>query len=338
MMRDYKSMTLLELEEQMQGYPKYRASQLFDWLLKGANSFSEMTNLPDNFKNKLTENGYISSTKIHKKYISNIDGTVKYLYSLSDGNIIEAVLMKYEHGYSICISTQVGCRMGCEFCASTKNGFQRNLTAGEMLSQIWTAARDTGVRISNVVLMGIGEPLDNYDNVLKFLELVSNEKGLSIGMRHISISTCGLVPEINNLAKTGKQITLSISLHAPTDEIRAKIMPIAKKYTIHELLSACKSYIKQTNRRISFEYALIENINDSEDHAEKLSVLLKGMLCHVNLIPVNKIDESGCKTPDMKSVRAFYNILSKNKINTTIRRTLGADINASCGQLRNLGN
>lgn len=317
------------------GEQKFRAKQLYSWLHKsGAQSFDEMSNLPRSVKDRLCENYYISTCEIEKKLVSKLDGTVKYLYRLHDGEYIESVVMKYRHGFSICVSTQVGCAMGCKFCASTKNGKRRNLTAGEILNQIYVSQRDLSVRISNIVLMGMGEPLDNFDNVTRFLRMVSNENGINIGMRHISLSTCGLVDKIYELQKLGLQLTLSVSLHAPTDEIRSSMMPVNRRWNIAQLLTACKSYIASTGRRISFEYSVVAGVNDSDECANKLCGLLHGMLCHVNLIPVNTIKEGGFIRPDMSKIKRFESILLSNGINTTVRRTLGADISASCGQLR----
>ena len=333
---DIKSMTVPELEEMLKGMgqPKFRAKQLFSWLQKGAESFDDMTNIPKGLRDSLKECCYIATTKIVKRYESEIDGTVKYVFSLYDGEYIESVFMKYEHGYTVCISTQVGCRMGCKFCASGIGGLVRNLTASEMLSQIMTAAKDNGVRISNVVMMGMGEPLDNFQNSVRFLELVSCEEGLGIGMRHISLSTSGVVTGIEKLKEYNLPITLSISLHAPTDEIRSSMMPVNKKWNIAELLKACREYQKVTTRRISFEYALIEGVNDTKECAQKLAEILKGIMCHINLIPANPVKENSFKKPDKNRILAFKNQMESLSVNTTVRRTLGADIDASCGQLR----
>lgn len=315
--------------------PKYKASQIYNWLhVKNVNSFSEMTNISAKDVYVLEEYFYIISLKIAKRLVSKIDNTVKYLYMLSDGNCIESVLMKYKHGYSVCVSTQVGCKMGCTFCASTIAGFVRNLTPSEILEQVYNANRDCDTHISNIVLMGIGEPLDNYDNVLKFLSMISNDKGLNISLRHVSLSTSGVVDRIYDLAKLKLGLTLSVSLHAPNDEIRSRSMPVNKKWNIDELLKACNYYAKQTGRRISFEYALISGLNDSKSDALELASRLKGMLCHVNLIPVNEVKETGYKASDRNKTQAFMNTLLSRGINTTVRRTLGADIDAACGQLR----
>lgn len=316
------------------GQPKFRALQLFKWLQSGVDGFDEMTNIPISLRNKLDEISYIATVKALRKYVSQIDGTVKYVYELYDGELIESVLMKYEHGYTVCISTQVGCRMGCKFCASGIYGLTRNLTASEMLAQITYAQRDNGIRVSNVVMMGMGEPLDNFDNSIAFLKLVSDDNGLNIGLRHISLSTSGVVSGIKRLAEHNLPITLSISLHAPNDEIRNSTMPVNKKWNIEALLNACREYQKVTTRRISFEYALIEGVNDSDDNAKELAHRLKGIMCHVNLIPANPVKTNTFKKPDRKSIIAFQKKLESCGLTATIRRTLGADIDASCGQLK----
>jgi len=316
------------------GEQPFRSKQVINWIYKGVTSFDEMKNVSVKTKENLANHFYIGIPTIVRKLVSTIDGTIKYLMKLHDGNIIECVLMKYKHGNSICISSQVGCRMGCKFCASTIGGRVRDLDSGEMLGQIIAVSKDINERISNVVMMGSGEPLDNYNNVLKFLIECGKEYGLNIGARHITLSTCGIVPEILELGDKGFQITLAISLHASNDEIRRKSMPIANKYSIEEVIKACNTYISKTKRRVTFEYALIEGLNDEEKHAEELANLLKGMLCHVNLIPVNEVKESGYKKPDKKRIDRFKSILEKNKIETTVRREMGADINAACGQLR----
>lgn len=333
---DIKSLYPEELKEFVLGIgePAFRSVQIFDWLHKGCSSFDEMTNLSKSLRDKLSEVAYVANVEIARKLVSEVDGTVKYLYRLNDGELIESVLMKYHHGYTVCASTQVGCRMGCKFCASGINGLARNLTASEILSQITMAAMDNGIRVSNVVLMGMGEPLDNFDNTIRFLKLVSNEKGLNIGLRHISVSTSGLVDKIYKLSEYNLPVTLSVSLHNPFDEQRSEIMPVNKKWNVEALMKACKYYLSVTGRRISFEYALIDGVNDSPKHAEELSKLLKGMLSHVNLIPANPVIENNFKRPDTKRINAFKVRLESLGINATIRRTLGADINASCGQLR----
>lgn len=314
--------------------PKFRAKQIFKWLQSGVETFDEMTDIPLLLRQELDEKTYIANVKIVKRLKSQIDGTVKYVFSLFDGEYIESVFMKYEHGYTVCISTQVGCRMGCSFCASGLNGLTRSLTASEMLSQIMTAGKDNNVRISNVVMMGMGEPLDNFNNSIRFLELVSCEEGLGIGMRHISLSTSGVVTGIEKLKDYNFPITLSVSLHAPNDLIRTKMMPVNKKWNIQKLLKACKDYQKVTGRRISFEYALIDGVNDSKECALELAHILKGIMCHVNLIPANPVKENSFKKPDKIKIFKFQKQLADLGINATVRRTLGADIDASCGQLR----
>ncbi|MBE6797670.1 MAG: 23S rRNA (adenine(2503)-C(2))-methyltransferase RlmN [Ruminococcaceae bacterium] len=333
---DIKSMQIPEIKELLKqfGEPSYRAEQIFKWLSSGVESFDEMTNLSKSLRQKLDENCYIASVKIEKRLCSAIDGTVKYLYRLHDGEFIESVFMKYKHGYTVCISTQVGCRMGCSFCASGLDGLFRNLTASEMLSQVMMAGKDNGVRISNVVMMGMGEPLDNFDNSVKFLKLVSDENGLNIGLRHISLSTSGVVSGIYKLAEYNMPITLSISLHAPNDEIRSAMMKVNKKWNIEELLKACRDYQKVTGRRISFEYAMINGVNDSIKHADELAARIKGIMSHVNLIPVNPVKENDYQKANDKAIKAFIDRLEGRGVVATVRRTLGADINASCGQLR----
>lgn len=333
---DIKSLNLTELEELMLdlGEPKFRAQQLFKWLQGGVSDFSEMTNMPASLREKLAEQCYIADVKIIRRLESKIDGTVKYLYELFDGETIESVLMKYEHGYSLCISTQVGCRMGCSFCASGLNGLIRHLTPSEMLAQITAAQKDNNIRISNIVMMGMGEPLDNFENSVKFLQLVSCEKGLNIGLRHISLSTSGVVSGIERLREYNFPITLSVSLHAPTDDIRSSMMRVNKKWNIDSLLKACRDYQRVTTRRISFEYALIEDVNDSKECADTLAKKLRGIMCHVNLIPANPVKENSFKKPNKNKILKFQQWLTDRGINATVRRTLGADIDASCGQLR----
>lgn len=329
-------LNIVELKEWMKnsGESKFRAKQVLDWIYKGIWKFEDMSNISGSTKQKLQSNFCIRIPELISEYKSKQNDTIKYLFALEDGNLIECVVMKYKHGNSICISTQVGCRMGCEFCASTIGGLIRNLTPGEMLSQIMKAQELISERISNVVLMGSGEPFDNFDNVMKFLDIVNSEDGLNIGQRHITISTCGIVPKIIEFANINIQTTLAISLHAATDEIRMKSMPIANKYSISEIIEACKYYIRKTNRRITFEYALVMDVNDSRLDAEKLSLLLKGMLCHVNLIPINEIKENKFKRSLNENVAEFKRVLDNNNIQTTIRREMGLDINAACGQLR----
>lgn len=333
---DIKSMTLSELTKFVteNNYPKFRAKQIYGWLCKSITKFDEMKNIPSDLKLFLKTSCYISVANIEKKLVSRYDKTVKYLFSFNDGQCVESVVMRYKHGYSICISTQVGCKMGCTFCATGKSGFSRNLTPSEMLNQIESAQQDLGVRISNVVLMGMGEPLDNFDNVVKFLNLVSSGEGLNIGMRHITLSTCGIVPKIYELAKLHMGITLAVSLHAPNDDLRQRTMPIARKYSMDELLHACREYFKITGRRVTFEYSMISNVNDSDENARELANRLSGMGCHVNLIPVNSVEGTGYIKSNIKRQQAFINILASKNIEATVRRTLGSDINASCGQLK----
>lgn len=334
---DLKSMTYEELEAYLKGkgQPRFRAGQLFGWMhQKQAASFDEMTNLPKSLLAELGREGFMTRLTVEKKLVSALDGTVKFLYGLPDGEHVETVVMRYEHGLSICVSTQVGCRMGCRFCASTKAGFVRNLEPSEMLEQIYASQRELGERISSVVLMGIGEPLDNYGNVLRFLSLLSDERGNQLSLRHVSLSTCGLVDRIRQLQELRLGLTLSISLHAPNDGLRKQTMPVANRYPMEELLAACREYAQATGRRVSFEYALIEGVNDSAECAAELAAKLKGMLCHVNLIPVNEIAETEYRRSGKQRVYAFQQELLKRGINATVRRTLGADINAACGQLR----
>jgi len=331
-----KDLTLSELEKLLDdmGEKKFRAKQIFKWLSLGIESFDEMTDISKDLRKKLYDVSFISKMEIERKLVSKIDKTTKYLFKLSDGNMVEAVVMYYKHGITICISSQVGCRMGCKFCASTIGGLVRNLSAGEILDEVIFAQKDIGERISNIVMMGIGEPLDNFDNVIKFLENVNNPLGLNIGYRHISLSTCGIVKNIVELEKLNIPITLSISLHAPTDDLRGEIMPVNNAYNVDTLIDACKRYVEKTNRRISFEYTMIKGVNDSENIARILAKKLKGMLCHVNLIPVNEVDETHFKKSDTKQIEKFIAVLEKSGITTTVRRKLGSDINASCGQLR----
>lgn len=312
----------------------FRAKQVFDWIYKNLWKFEDMKNIPKPLKDKLTNEFYIGVPEIVEVYRSPSDNTEKFLLKYRDNNIIECVLMRYNHGNSICVSTQVGCKMGCKFCASTLGGVVRNLTSGEILSQIMAVQKETGERVSNVVLMGSGEPLDNFENVIKFIELVNAEWGLNIGQRHITLSTCGIVPKIIELADKDFQITLAISLHAPNDTVRKSMMPIAYKYTIEELLKACSYYIEKTNRRITYEYALVNSVNDSVDQAKELGSLLKGTLCHVNLIPVNEVRENSFKKSPSDNIKNFFNTLKSYGVETTIRREMGSDINAACGQLR----
>lgn len=336
MLTDIKSMNLIELTAYLtdNGFEKFRAKQVLTWIKQDARSFDEMTNIPAKLREFLKKNTYLAKAQIIRVQRSKIDDTIKYLYQLYDGEYVEGVLMRYHHGLSVCISTQVGCKMACTFCATGKSGFSRSLTASEMIAQIRSAELDVGERISNVVLMGMGEPFDNYDNVIRFLKLVSSEDSLHIGMRHITISTCGIVPRMRDFADLQLQCGLSVSLHAPDDEARSRTMPINRRYPIAEVIAASKYYVDKTNRRISFEYALISGENDSDNHARSLSELLSGMLCHVNLIPVNNVTGAGYQKSTLKRQNAFVNILAQAGINATVRRTLGSDIDASCGQLK----
>lgn len=340
--KDIGILNLDELKDEMKtlGAPAFRAGQIFSWLhAKYVGSFDEMSNISKDFRKILDENYEIRRPEILKELISQKDGTRKYLFKLNDGNIIESVLMKYEHGNSVCISSQVGCRMGCGFCASTLNGLERNLTFYEMAGQIYTIAAHTGEKISNVVIMGSGEPLDNYDNLKSFIELISDKNGMNLGRRNITVSTCGIVPKIYELANEGYAITLAISLHSPTDELRRQIMPIAKKYSIKQLMDAAVYYYKKTGRRITFEYTLIKDFNDSERCAMELVDLILGLkknnvMCHVNLIPVNAVKERNFEHSKPPFILNFKKLLERYQINVTIRREMGSDINAACGQLR----
>lgn len=333
MLKNIKDLTLEELTEYFKGIsqPAFKAKQCFKWLSAGVTDFSEMTDISKELRKTLADDFFISVPEISRKQVSK-DKTVKYLFKNTDGTYIETVVMTYKHGISACLSTQVGCNMGCKFCASTIGGKERNLTAGEILDQIIFASKDMGQRISHVVLMGMGEPLDNYDEVIHFLKNVTNPIGLNLSYRHISLSTCGLVPKIEMLMKEKMPITLSVSLHAPTDEKRNQIMPVNKKYNINVLMDSLKKYVDYTGRRISFEYTLIKGFNDSFEDAKKLAGLLKGMLAHVNLIPVNEVTETGFKKPE--NVNRFKNWLIDMNVNATVRRELGSDIDAACGQLR----
>lgn len=333
-------MTLSELSAdfEKQGLKKFRSGQVYSWLhTKNAKSFEEMTNLPKDLREKLSDSYEIKNCEIERKLVSKLDGTVKYLFRLNDGEFVESVLMKYKYGYTVCVSSQVGCNMKCSFCASTIDGCVRSLSPSEILSQVYEIERDnsdTGLRVSHIVMMGMGEPLENYENVLKFLELITDENGKNISARHISVSTCGIVPKIYDLIEKHPQFTLSVSLHAPNDEIRSRIMPVNKKWHVDELLEACKRYTQTTGRRISFEYAMMSGINDTDECALELVNKLKGMLCHVNLIPANEVRENDYVRSGNNRIVSFSNILDSNGINTTVRRSLGGDIDASCGQLR----
>ena len=331
-----KSQTLPELAGIFKelGQPQFRAKQVYTWLHKGVRSYDEMTNLPKALRETLEERYPICPPEVVRRQESQRDGTIKYLWRLSDGNCVETVLMRYHYGNTVCISTEVGCRMGCAFCASTLGGLVRRLEPQEMLDQVLFTQVDSGLPISHIVLMGIGEPLDNFDNVMRFLELVNSPEGMNISMRHISLSTCGLVPKIDELAQKKLQLTLSISLHAPNNEIRNRIMPVNKAYPIEQLLDACRRYYQATSRRISFEYATIRGVNDSPENARELLERIKGLPAHFNLIPLNHVEESPLQPSTRASVAAFQKILEDGGIPTTVRRTLGGDIDASCGQLR----
>ncbi len=336
---DIKSMTLQELKTEMAAMEEkpFRAAQIYHWLHQknhGIRSFSQMTDISGALAEKLDQRYYINALSIQRKLVSKIDGTVKYLFGLTDGNCVEAVVMRYKYGNSLCISTQVGCKMGCKFCASTLAGWVRNLTPSEMLDEIYAAQEDTGEKIASLVLMGIGEPLDNYDNVIRFLTILSSPEGQNLSLRHVSLSTCGLVDRIYDLMKLKLGLTLSISLHAPNDEIRRQTMPVSLRYDIDTLLKACRDYFAYTGRRISFEYALIAGVNDSPECARELANRLKGMPCHVNLIPVNPVKERGYRRGSKQNILHFQQMLQHLGINATVRRELGSDINAACGQLR----
>lgn len=334
--KDIKSMTLGEISHEFAGlsYKPFRAAQVYKWIVSGAESFDCMTNLSKDLRDNLKSIYCIPSVKIADKRVSS-DGTVKYLFKLDDNELIEAVLMSYHHGYSMCLSTQAGCRMGCSFCSTGKSEFARNLKPSEMLGQIHAAQKDAGIRVSNIVLMGMGEPLDNYDNTVRFLKLVSSDDNIGIGMRHISLSTCGIVDKIYKLAEENFQLTLSVSLHAPNDKLRSSIMKVNNRWNVHELMEACKYYVRRTGRRISFEYAMAHGVTDTPECAKELSLLPDGMLCHVNLIPLNESEEHGIlKKSSQNRIYSFKNILEKSGISTTIRRTLGKDIEAACGQLK----
>ena len=336
MLKNIKDFDLEELKIELEniGEKKFRAEQIFKWIYQEkVTSFNEMTNLSIELREKLNNNYTLGIFKILKKQIAS-DGTIKYLFDILDGNAIETVLMKYHYGYSLCVSSQVGCKMGCKFCASTGIAFVRSLTSGEIVEQILSVERDENIKISNVVFMGIGEPMDNYDNVVNAIRIINNPKGINIGARHISISTSGIIPKIYQLAEENIQCTLSISLHATTDEQRRKMMPINNKYNIEELIKACKDYISKTNRRISFEYALAKDNNDNLDDAKRLVKLLHGMICHVNLIPINKIENGSFEKTNNENIIKFRDYLNDHGIVATIRRELGSDIDAACGQLR----
>ena len=331
-----KNFTEAQMKDFMKtiGEKPFRGSQIFSWIYRGAKSFDDMNNIPKGLRDKLEQVSYIGNIEMELKLESKKDGTKKYLFELKDGNIIETVMMDYESRVTVCVSNQVGCRMGCRFCASTIDGLVRNLEPWEILDQIMKIQEDTGKRVSNVVLMGSGEPLDNFENTKRFLAVVNDENGLNIGYRHITLSTCGIAPNMHELANLGLPINLAISLHSPYDESRKEIMPVANAYSIKEILDACRYYIEKTNRRVTFEYALIKDINDSEKDAQALSKLLKGMLCHVNIIPINKVEERDFEKPDKTFVYKFRDNLEKNNIPATVRISMGSDISGACGQLR----
>ena len=331
-----KNFTEAEMKEFMKeiGEKAFRGTQVYSWIYKGAKTFDDMKNIPKSLREKLEEVSYIGNIDIELKLESKDGKTKKYLFLLKDGNIIETVMMDYDSRVTVCVSNQVGCRMGCRFCASTMDGLVRNLEPWEILDQIMKIQEDTGKRVSNLVLMGSGEPLDNYDNTKQFLKIVNDENGLNIGYRHITLSTCGIVPKIYELADLEIPINLAISLHSPYDEKRKEIMPVANKYSIKEILDACRYYIKKTNRRVTFEYSLIKGVNDGKKEAEALASLLKGMLCHVNLIPINEVDERDFKKPDKAFIYKFRDYLEEINIPATVRISMGSDISGACGQLR----
>jgi len=325
-----------EIAEELKamGQPAYRAKQVFDWVSRGAESFDEMTNLPKQLRSALDGKYYLYAPKAERKQVSDEDGTVKYLWGLRDGNAVETVVMRYHYGNSICISTQVGCRQGCAFCASTIGGLVRNLDAGEMLEEVMFSEKESGLKIGHIVLMGIGEPLDNFDNVMKFLQLVNHPDGMNIGMRHISLSTCGLTEKFDKLAELNLQLTLSVSLHAPDDETRSKIMPANRGRGVARLMDSCEAYFKKTGRRISFEYAMIDGVNDSDEQALLLAKYARRVSAHVNLIPLNHVDERSFEPTPPERLKEFKKLLEREGVNVTVRRRLGGDIDASCGQLR----
>ena len=336
MKTDLKSMTLAEMQDAFRalGEPAFRAKQVFTWLHRGAESFGEMTNLSKPLREKLDGLYTITVPRLARAQRSQKDGTIKYLWRLADGNCVESVVMQYHHGNTICISSEVGCPMGCKFCASTLGGLVRRLAPSELLDQVIFSQKESGLPISNIVLMGIGEPLDNFDAVMRFLELVNSPEGLNIGMRHISLSTCGLVDKIEKLAERKLQLTLSVSLHSPDDESRSRIMPVNRRWGVDTLLAACRDYFEKTGRRVSFEYTMIDGVSDSEQQAQLLARKLQGMAAHVNLIPLNSVEETGLRTSTHAAIARFQEILQQHGVTATVRRTLGSDIDASCGQLR----
>ena len=329
-------MTLPEIEADFDalGEPKYRAKQVFEWLGRGVRDFEGMSNLPKALREKLKENYHLYAPKVLQKQVSKLDGTIKYLWELYDGNAVETVVMSYQHGNTVCVSCQVGCRQGCAFCASTIGGLVRSLNASEILDEVLFSELDSGKKISNIVLMGIGEPLDNFDNVMRFLELVNDPMGMNIGMRHISLSTCGIIERFDDLAARDLQLTLSVSLHAPDDETRSRLMPANRGRGVEKLMEACRRYYERTGRRISFEYAMIDGVNDTEYHARLLAKRAKSVGAHVNLIPLNHVEEREFRPSTSGHMKAFIKILEEEKVNVTVRRRLGSDVDASCGQLR----
>ncbi len=336
-MKDLRSASEEEMEEiaLSAGEKKFRGRQLFQWVhTKRVRDFDEMTNLPAGFRAELRKEYIVSGATVIEKQVSGKKDTAKYLFALPDGNVVESVWMKYHHGNSVCISSQVGCRMGCTFCASTLTGLERSLTAGEMLSQVYEIQRETGERVSNVIVMGMGEPLDNYENLVRFIRLLSDERGLCISQRSITVSTCGLVDRIRDLMQEHFQITLAISLHAPNDEIRKKTMPVANRYSIEEIFAVCRDYFQETGRRITFEYSMIRGVNDGEEQAEELAERCRGIPCHINLIPLNEVRERSCQRSSDREISRFRAVLERHKINVTVRREMGSDIDAACGQLR----
>ena len=336
MKKDIVSMTPEELERELieLGEPKYRAGQIFDWLSRGVRDFEQMSNLPRAFRETLKEYFELYEPKVLRKQVSRIDGTIKYLWELADGNAVETVVMSYKHGNTVCVSCQVGCRQGCAFCASTIGGLVRSLRPSEILDEVLFSQLDSGKPISNIVLMGIGEPLDHFDNVMRFLELVNHPKGMNIGMRHISLSTCGLIERFDELAERNLQLTLSVSLHAPDDETRSRLMPANRGRGVEALMEACGRYYEKTGRRISFEYAMIDGVNDTEFHARLLARRAKSVSAHVNLIPLNHVEEREFRPSSSGHMKAFIRILEEEGVNVTVRRRLGSDVDASCGQLR----
>lgn len=336
MKKDILSLLPEELEQQLKdmGEPKFRAAQIFDWLHRGVRDFDLMSNLPKTFRDKLKNEYVLYKPQVLSKQVSKIDGTIKYLWELRDGNAVETVLMSYKHGNTVCVSCQVGCRQGCAFCASTIGGLVRSLEPSEILDEVLYTQLDSGKHISNIVLMGIGEPLDNFDNVMRFLELVNHPKGLNIGMRHISLSTCGLTERFDELADRDLQITLSVSLHAPDDETRSRLMPANRGRGVKQLMECCRKYYEKTGRRISFEYAMIDGVNDTEYHARLLAAEVRPLSAHVNLIPLNHVEEREFKPSTPENLKKFIKILEEAGVNVTVRRKLGGDVDASCGQLR----